>query len=139
MHSSICMPLSPSSQSLLLKPFNNPLLGTFPSANKQQSSSLQKAASFTTTALLSTTKDSVLKEFHQRRALKIISGLQNFDTDNVASVVTAADKGGATHVDIACDPELVKLAVSLTSLPVCVSSVDPAQFLAAVDAGALMV
>lgn len=77
-------------------------------------------------------------------------------------------QGGATHVDIACDPELVKLAVSLTSLPVtyysfltfnrviliilfsnentndydfqvCVSSVDPAQFLAAVDAGALMV
>lgn len=27
-------------------------------------------------------------------------------------------QGGATHVDIACDPELVKLATSLTSLPV---------------------
>lgn len=27
-------------------------------------------------------------------------------------------QGGATHVDIACDPELVKLAISLTSLPV---------------------
>ncbi|MCI17535.1 hypothetical protein A2U01_0038683, partial [Trifolium medium] len=26
--------------------------------------------------------------------------------------------GGATHVDIACDPELVKLAISLTSCPV---------------------
>lgn len=57
----------------------------------------------------------------------------------MASVVTAADKGGATHVDIACDPELVKLAVSLTSLPVCVSSVDPSAFLAAVEAGATMV
>lgn len=61
------------------------------------------------------------------------------DRDNVASVVTAADKGGATHVDIACDPDLVKLASSLTSLPVCVSSVDPAAFPAAVEAGALMV
>ena len=57
----------------------------------------------------------------------------------MASVVTAADKGGATHVDIACDAELVKLAISLTSLPVCVSSVDPAEFLPAVEAGALMV
>lgn len=57
----------------------------------------------------------------------------------MASVVTAADKGGATHVDIACDPELVKLAISLTSLPVCVSSVDPSAFPAAVEAGALMV
>ncbi|KAK9093460.1 hypothetical protein Syun_028371 [Stephania yunnanensis] len=89
--------------------------------------------------LSSTTKDSVLELFHQRRALKIISGLLNFDRDNVASVVTAADKGGATHVDIACDPELVKMAVSLTSLPICVSSVEPEAFPAAVDAGATMV
>lgn len=42
-------------------------------------------------------------------------------------------------MDIACDPELVKLAISLTSLPVCVSSVDPEAFPAAVEAGALMV
>jgi hypothetical protein len=42
-------------------------------------------------------------------------------------------------VDIACDPELVKLATCLTSLPICVSSVDPAAFPAAVEAGALMV
>ncbi|KAK7256588.1 hypothetical protein RIF29_30042 [Crotalaria pallida] len=33
-------------------------------------------------------------------------------------------RGGETHVDIACDPELVNLALSLTSCPVCVSSVD---------------
>ncbi|KAG6385270.1 hypothetical protein SASPL_154101 [Salvia splendens] len=90
-------------------------------------------------ALLSTTKQKILKEFHQRRALKIITGLQNFDKDNVAAVVTAADKGGATHVDIACDLELVRLATHLTSLPVCVSSVDPSAFPAAVEAGALMV
>lgn len=81
----------------------------------------------------------VLQPFHQKRALKIISGLQNFDNDNVASVVIAADKGGATHVDIACDAELVKLALTLTSLPICVSSVDPSAFLPAVDAGAHMI
>ncbi|KAL5989992.1 hypothetical protein ACLOJK_010888 [Asimina triloba] len=72
-------------------------------------------------------------------ALHIISGLQNFERENVASVVTAADKGGATHVDIACDPELVKVATGITSLPVCVSSVDPKAFLDAVAAGAHMV
>ncbi|KAK7269482.1 hypothetical protein RIF29_22211 [Crotalaria pallida] len=49
---------------------------------------------------------------------QIITGLQNFNKDNVDSIVTAVDKGGATHVDIACDPELVKLALSLTSRPV---------------------
>lgn len=84
-------------------------------------------------------KQEVLREFNNRRALKIISGLLNFDRENVASVVIAADKGGATHVDIACEPELVKLAVSLTSLPVCVSSVEPDAFVPAVEAGAQMV
>jgi hypothetical protein len=85
------------------------------------------------------TKDAVLKAFREKRALKIISGLQNFDRSSVASVVSAADKGGATHVDIACDQDLVKLALELTSLPICVSSVDPSAFRSAVEAGAKMV
>lgn len=72
----------------------------------------------------------------QKTALKIISGLTNFDGDRVAAVVRAADQGGATFIDIAADPKLVKLAKSLTHLPICVSAVDPAQFVAAVAAGA---
>lgn len=80
-----------------------------------------------------------LRGFQTKRALKVIAGLQNFDAQIVAAVVTAAEKGGATHVDIACDPELVKLATSLTSLPVCVSSVVPEDFVAAVEAGAHMI
>ncbi|KAL6618772.1 hypothetical protein ACP70R_033911 [Stipagrostis hirtigluma subsp. patula] len=70
-------------------------------------------------AAASVTKDGVLRAFRENRALKIISGLQNFDRSSVASVVTAADKGGATHI--------------------CVSSVDPAAFHSAVQAGAKMV
>ncbi|XVF27354.1 hypothetical protein REPUB_Repub14bG0100300 [Reevesia pubescens] len=137
MHSSICMPISPSSNTCL-KHSLNPFLGNF-LPSKPYAPLRRSACVPTTKALLSTTEEAVLKDFHERRALKIISGLQNFDRDNVASIVTAADKGGATHVDIACDPELVKLAISLTSLPVCVSSVDPAAFSAAVEAGSLMV
>ncbi|KAK3432796.1 hypothetical protein EUGRSUZ_D00307 [Eucalyptus grandis] len=130
MYSSVCMPMSSPSQSLL-KPNQNPLLGsTFSSKPRLQS---RRRASLTTRAVLSTSRELALKGFHERRALK------NFDRENVSSVVTAADKGGATHVDIACDPELVRLAIALTSLPVCVSSVDPAAFVAAVEAGALMV
>ncbi|KAI5064760.1 hypothetical protein GOP47_0019455 [Adiantum capillus-veneris] len=81
----------------------------------------------------------VLRDFVARRAFKVISGLQNFDAKNVTSVVIAAQKGGATHVDIACSPDLVKLALQLASLPVCVSSVEPEFFLPAVEAGAHMV
>ncbi|MEM9002107.1 MAG: DUF561 domain-containing protein [Cyanobacteria bacterium P01_F01_bin.86] len=74
--------------------------------------------------------------FAQGQALKIISGLTNFDHDRVAAVVQAADQGGATFVDIAADAELVRLAKNLTELPICVSSVEPEAFLAPIAAGA---
>jgi hypothetical protein len=62
--------------------------------------------------------------------------LTNFDRAQVAKVVRAADLGGATFLDIAADPELVKLAKSLTNLPICVSAVEAAKFVPAVEAGA---
>jgi hypothetical protein len=71
-----------------------------------------------------------------RRALKVISGLTNFDAARVAAVVKAAEQGGATFVDIAADPELVRLARELTSLPICVSAVEPERFVPAVAVGA---
>jgi len=76
------------------------------------------------------------RAFEQRRVLKIISGLNNFDSQRVAATVIAADRGGATFVDIAADAELVKLAHSLTKLPICVSAVEPEKFVVAVEAGA---
>lgn len=74
--------------------------------------------------------------FAQKRALKIISGLSNFDVERVAATVKAADRGGATFVDIAAEPALVQAARQLTRLPICVSAVDPARFVEAVKAGA---
>lgn len=76
------------------------------------------------------------RALQQGRALKIISGLTNFDAQRVASVVKAATAGGATFVDIAADADLVRLAKSLTDLPVCVSAVEAEAFLAPVEAGA---
>lgn len=84
-------------------------------------------------------REFALNDFLSRRALKVIAGLQNFNREKVASVVIAANKGGATHVDIACSPQLVNLALQLTNLPVCVSSVEPDALVSAVGAGAHMV
>ena len=75
----------------------------------------------------------------QRRALKIISGLTNFDSSNVSAIAKAAQAGGATFVDIAASPSLVRQVRSLIDLPICISAVE-AQLLAdAVDAGADLV
>jgi len=75
-----------------------------------------------------------------RTTLKVIAGLMNFDAASVERVARAAGHGGADLIDVACDAELVKLAIDASSgVPVCVSSVEPEHFPAAVSAGAVMV
>lgn len=76
------------------------------------------------------------KAFEQRNALKVISGLNNFDVQRIAATVKAATAGGATCVDIAADPNLVRVVRQLMSLPICVSAVEPEKFVSAVEAGA---
>ena len=76
------------------------------------------------------------RAFDQGRALKIISGLNNFEPERVAATVRAADRGGATFVDIAADSDLVQMARKLTNLPICASAVEPEQFVKAVASGA---
>ena len=80
------------------------------------------------------------RSLEQRSALKVIAGLMNFDAASVALVARAAGHGGADLIDVACDPELVSLSIRESGgVPVCVSSVEPEQFPAAVAAGAVMV
>lgn len=81
----------------------------------------------------------VIAPFLEGRALKIISGITNLDKKVVENVAIAASMGGASLIDIACDVDLVKSVKSLTSIPVCVSSITPSEFVAAVQAGADMV
>ena len=75
----------------------------------------------------------------ERRALKVIAGLTNFDAASVERISRAAGMGGADVIDVACDPALVQLAAEVSGLPICVSAVDPELFPAAVAAGAAMV
>ena len=74
-----------------------------------------------------------------RNAIKVISGLSNFDSSLVEKISRSASLGGADFIDVACDPLLVKLAIDVSDLPVCVSSVEPELFLPAVDSGATMI
>jgi hypothetical protein len=76
----------------------------------------------------------------QRRLLKVIAGLDNFDAASVERVARAAAAGGADLIDLACDPDLVRWVATLApDLAICVSAVEPVLFPAAVAAGAVMV
>ena len=78
----------------------------------------------------------LVRALTRKNALKVISGLNNFDRQRVSAVVKAAEAGGATFVDIAAEPELVAAIRDITSLPLCVSAVEPELFVSAVNAGA---
>lgn len=77
--------------------------------------------------------------FATKKALKVISGLNNFDVDNVVAVCKAAELGGATFVDIAANVNLIKTVRQLINLPICVSAVNPELLANAVKAGADLV
>ena len=78
----------------------------------------------------------LVRALTQKNALKVISGLNNFDRQRVTAIVKAAEAGGATFVDIAAEPSLVEAVRNATNLPICVSAVEPKLFVSAVDAGA---
>ena len=79
-------------------------------------------------SLINLLPQKIKEELRSNSLLKVISGLNNFDTQSVKTIVEAAALGGADLVDIACKPELVDLALKNSTLPVCVSSVVPRSF-----------
>lgn len=76
------------------------------------------------------------KDLDAKKAVKIISGIDNFDINRVKNVVIAADKAGASAVDVSANEEIIKMARETTTLPVFVSSIVPADLAMAVKAGA---
>ena len=80
--------------------------------------------------------DSFKKDLEAKKAVKIIAGIDNFDMDRVKSVVIAADKAGASAVDVCADAEIIRMAKENTTLPVFVSSIEPKELAMAVEAGA---
>ena len=80
--------------------------------------------------------DSFKQALSERRAVKIISGIDNFDADRVRSVVVAAEQSGASAVDICADREIISMVRSMTDMPIFVSSIKPQELAMAVSLGA---
>ena len=76
------------------------------------------------------------KHLREKRAVKIISGIDNYDLENVAKVCRAAQMGHASAVDIACRKDVYETARKNTKLPVFVSSIHPFELLQAAQWGA---
>lgn len=72
----------------------------------------------------------------EKRAVKIIAGIDNFDIENVRKVITAANESGASAIDICADREIIRTARALTELPLFVSSIVPEELAMAIELGA---
>ena len=71
-----------------------------------------------------------------RKVIKIISGLSNFNLASIIKTIKAAEISGATYIDVASNPKLVKVLKSVTNLPICVSSIEPQDLYNCLLAGA---
>lgn len=76
------------------------------------------------------------RHLDEKRAIKVISGIDNFDIEKVKNVVNAAEMGGASAVDICYNEEIISMVKDMTSLPIFVSSVVPMELANAVRLGA---
>lgn len=72
----------------------------------------------------------------EKRAVKIIAGIDNFDVENVKKVVAAASQAGASAIDISASEEIFEIARQMTELPLFVSSIVPEELAQAVKMGA---
>lgn len=74
-----------------------------------------------------------------RQAFKIILGLNNFNLKDIVAKVKAAEVGGATYIDVAANPTLVREICQISSIPICVSSIHVDDLIECCQAGAHMV
>ena len=80
--------------------------------------------------------ESFKRALEEKRAVKIIAGIDNFDSDKVSKVVKSAEAAGASAVDICASPEIISMVRSMTDMPIFVSSVVPEELMHAVALGA---
>ncbi len=72
----------------------------------------------------------------EKRAVKIIAGIDNFDVENVKKVVLAANQAGASAIDICANEDIYMTVRDMTDLPLFVSSIVPEELAMAVRYGA---
>lgn len=76
------------------------------------------------------------KHLREKRAVKIIAGMNNFDIESVKRIANAAQMGIASALEVAASKEIIKAAKSIFKKTVFASSVYPYKLKEAVEAGA---
>ena len=76
------------------------------------------------------------RHLREKRAIKIITGVNNFDLEQIKKIAAATQAGLASALNITCDKAVYDTAKANTKLPIFVSSIHPFKLAQAVKWGA---
>lgn len=76
------------------------------------------------------------QHLREKRAVKVIAGIDNYDIENIKKVVAAANQAGASAIDICANEDIFMTVRELTDLPLFVSSIIAEELIQAVRLGA---
>nr|YP_009398632.1 hypothetical protein [Kuetzingia canaliculata]ARW67818.1 hypothetical protein [Kuetzingia canaliculata] len=79
------------------------------------------------------------QHFKSKQVIKVITGLDNSDIDKILKIVKAAELSKVNYIDTIANPSIVSILKSISSLPICVSSINPIDLYNCVIAGADLV
>lgn len=74
--------------------------------------------------------------FKNKQAIKVISGINNLNVNEILEYIRACEISKASYIDIVANPDIVKFIKEKTNLPICVSSIDIISLYESVLAGA---
>nr|YP_010850782.1 hypothetical protein Ycf23 [Lophurella mutabilis]WGH13548.1 hypothetical protein Ycf23 [Lophurella mutabilis] len=77
--------------------------------------------------------------FKSKKVIKVITGIENTNIYQVAQIAQAANLANVTYLDVIANTKIVKFLKSFSSLPLCISSIDPIDIYNCVLAGADLV
>nr|YP_009393266.1 hypothetical protein [Symphyocladiella dendroidea]ARW61828.1 hypothetical protein [Symphyocladiella dendroidea] len=77
--------------------------------------------------------------FQSKNVIKVITGIHNTNIYQIAQIAKAADLAKASYLDVIANTKVVKFLKSFSSLPLCISSIDPIDIYNCISAGADLV
>lgn len=77
--------------------------------------------------------------FKKKQVVKIISGIDNLNINSIIQYIKVCEINKATYIDIIANPHIVSFVKRITSLPICVSSINVKALYDSVLAGADLV
>nr|YP_009398208.1 hypothetical protein [Thaumatella adunca]ARW67394.1 hypothetical protein [Thaumatella adunca] len=77
--------------------------------------------------------------FKSKKVIKVITGIENTNISQIIKIAKASELSHVSYLDVAANTSIVKILKSFSSLPLCISSINPIDIYNCVSVGADLV